>query len=288
MQMIKPIRFAVFLVLSSMSWLLAAGALAAPASTNAPAARPGAELILDPGNGVSLRLARIPAGKFLMGCPASEKDSEGHAHPGDESQHEVTISKAFLMGVTEVTQKQYESVMGKNPSQFRGPNHPVDQVAWADAVEFCRRLSAKTGRTIRLPTEAEWEYACRAGSKERFCFGDTPAALGDYAWYVANSLDRTTGRKTTHPVGQKKPNAWGLHDMHGNVWEWCADWYAADYGSRGNQTDPQGPATGRIHVLRGGSWNYCQYGCRASGRGRIGPDGHYDVNGGGFRVLVEE
>ncbi len=273
--------------LVSSGWLTAGGVGTNPPVGN-PSGLPAAELTLDLGNNVSMKLARIPAGKFVMGCPASEKDAEGHAHPADEAQHEVAISNAFLMGVTEVTQKQYESVMGKNPSQFKGPNNPVEQVAWADAVEFCRKLSAKTGRTVRLPTEAEWEYACRAGSKGRFCFGDTDTALGEYAWYTVNSMDRKTGAKTTHPVGQKKPNAWGLYDMHGNAWEWCADWYAANYGASGSQTNPVGPATGSIRVLRGGSWNYCSYGLRQSGRGRIGPTGQYDVNGGGFRVVVVE
>jgi formylglycine-generating enzyme required for sulfatase activity len=159
-------------------------------------------------------------------------------------------------------------------------------VSWDDAQAFCKKVSEKAGVALRLPTEAEWEYACRAGSKGRFCFGDADTALRDYAWYIVNSTDRRTGKRTTQPVGQKKPNAWGLYDMHGNVWEWCSDWYAANYGSDGSQTDPTGPATGSIRVLRGGSWNYCQYGCRASGRGRIGPNGQYDVNGGGFRVVI--
>jgi formylglycine-generating enzyme required for sulfatase activity len=260
------------------------------ARSGPPTARPPAEAarerVLNLGNTVTLKLALIPKGTFLMGSPATEKDPE-HGHADNEVQHAVTISKSFYMGVTEVTQKQYETVMGKNPSTFKGPNNPVDPVTWDEAVEFCRKLAATTGKTIRLPTEAEWEYACRAGSKTRFSFGDADANLGAYAWYTANSADRTTGVKSTHPAGLKKPNAWGLYDMHGNVWEWCSDWYAADYGPE-SQTDPAGPAKGAIRVLRGGSWNYCSWGCRLAGRGRIGPDGKYDVNGGGFRVVVAE
>jgi formylglycine-generating enzyme required for sulfatase activity len=216
-----------------------------------------ATLTLDLGNGVTMKLVLIRAGKFMMG-------EEGN-------QHEVTISKPFYMGVTEVTQAQYQAVMGANPSQFKGPTNPVDSVSWDDAVEFCRKLSEKTRKAVRLPTEAEWEYACRAGSKTRFCFGDTEEGLGNYAWYDANSS------RTTHPVGQKKPNAWGLYDIHGNVWEWCADWYE-DY-PRGAVMDPQGAASGSQRVSRGGPWEGGIGLCRAAFRARDNP-GH------GFRVVV--
>jgi len=201
-----------------------------------------ASLTLDLGKGVTMKLVLIPAGKFMMGSPDSEQGHRGNEGP----QHEVIITKPFYMGVTEVTQAQYEAVMGMNPSKFKGPTNPVEMVSWEEAVEFCRKLSEKTGKTLRLPTEAEWEYACRAGTKTRFSFGDSASALGDYAWYGSNS-----GNKT-HPVGQKKPNAWGLYDMHGNVWEWCADWYGS-YPS-GSLTDPQGPGSGSLRVVRGGSW----------------------------------
>jgi formylglycine-generating enzyme required for sulfatase activity len=206
-------------------------------------------LTLDLGKGVTMKLVRIRPGKFMMGSPDSEegrRDSEG-------PQHEVTISKAFYIGVTEVTQAQYEAVIGTNPSKFKGPANPVDSVSWDDAVLFCRKLSEKTRKAVRLPTEAEWEYACRAGSKTRFSFGDSGSILGDYAWYASNSGDRT------QPVGQKKPNPWGLYDMHGNVWEWCADWYGG-YSS-GASIDPQGAGSGGSRVLRGGS-------CRDSATGR--------------------
>jgi len=205
-----------------------------------PDVKPAKELNL--GGGVTMELVLIRPGKFIMGSPDSEKGRVVHEGP----QHEVTISKPFYMGVTEVTQAQYQAIMGTNPSNFEGEKNPVEKVSWNDATQFCKKLSERTGRTVRLPTEAEWEYACRAGSKTRFCFGDADADLGDYAWSEANSGG------TTHPVGQKEPNAWGLYDMHGNLCEWCADWYG-DYPN-GPVTDPQGPASGTYRVLRGGCW----------------------------------
>jgi len=177
-----------------------------------------------------------------MGSPDSEQGRKADEGP----QHEVTITKPFYMGLTEVTQAQYEAVIGKNPSELKGPTNPVENVSWEDADEFCRKLSEKTRRTVRLPTEAEREYACRAGTKTRFSFGDSDGDLGDYAWVAGNS-----GGKA-HLVGQKKPNAWGLYDMHGNVTEWCADWNGS-YSS-GPSTDPQGAGSGRFRVARGGSW----------------------------------
>ena len=167
-------------------------------------------------NSIGMKLVLIPAGEFLMGSPESDSDAPDEEKP----QHKVRISKPFYLGVTEVTQEQYERVMGENPSRFKGdPQRPVEKVSWEDAVAFCRKLSEKEGRTYRLPTEAEWEYACRAGSQTKWSFGDDDSALKEYAWYLDNA------DSTTHPVAQKKPNAWGLYDMHGNVWEWCQDWY---------------------------------------------------------------
>ena len=208
-----------------------------------PAPKPSpASLTLDLGNGVMMKLVLIRPGKFVMGSPDSEKGRESKEGP----QHEVVIAKPFYMGVTEVTQAQYEAVMGTNPSKFKGPTNPVESVIWSDTVEFCRKLSEKTGKTFRLPTEAEWEYACRAGTKTRFSFGDADSVLGDYAWCASNS------GKNTHPVGQKKPNAWGLYDMNGNVWEWCADIYGP-YSSEAS-VDPQGASSGGDCMVRGGSW----------------------------------
>jgi formylglycine-generating enzyme required for sulfatase activity len=207
---------------------------------SSPAPKPKfspASVTLDLGKGVTMKLVLIRPGTFMMGSLDSE---QGHA-PNEGPQHEVTISKPFYMGVTEVTQAQYEAVMGANPGYFKGPTNPVENVSWDDADEFCRKLSGKTGKAFRLPTEAEWEYACRAGSKTRFSFGDSDGVLGDYAWF---------GGKTK-PVGQKKPNAWGLYDMHGNVSEWCADRYGP-YSSEAS-VDPRGATSGGDRVLRGKS-----------------------------------
>ena len=167
-----------------------------------------------------------------------------------DDKHEVTLTKPFMLGMYEVTQFQYEQVMGKNPSTFKRSNNPVEHVSWANAVEFCRKLSElpaekAAGRVYRLPTEAEWEYACRAGTTTEYSFGNRPALFA-HAWFDGNSKD------TTHPVGGKNRNAWGLYDMHGNVSEWCQDWYG-DYRS-GTGVDPTGAAPGSYRVIRGGSY----------------------------------
>jgi formylglycine-generating enzyme required for sulfatase activity len=203
-----------------------------------------------------MQFVRIPKGTFLMGSPLDEV-----VRDFDEQPHVVRISCDLYFGVHAVTQRQYGKVIGKNPSWFQGPtvmnvdssNHPVDSVSRLDAEEFCRRLSELpeeqiAGRQYRLPTEAEWEYACRAGSKTAFSFGNDVADLGRHAWYKANSGDMT------HAVGSKKPNDFGLYDMHGNVWEWCSDWYHYDYYVSSPATDPKGPDSGTFRVLRGGSW----------------------------------
>jgi formylglycine-generating enzyme required for sulfatase activity len=175
--------------------------------------------------------------------------------------------------------------MGENPSNFKGEKNPMETVSWNDATEFCRKLTVKVaqasspasvGRTFRLPTEAEWEYACRTGSSTRFCFGDSDNGLGDYAWYDGNSGNQT------HPVGQKKPNAWGFYDMHGNVWEWCGDWYADKYGT-GSAKNPQGVSSGEYRVLRGGSWYRGPFVCRSADRLRYTPTCSSYI--GGFRVV---
>jgi formylglycine-generating enzyme required for sulfatase activity len=218
----------------------------APAETASPAETPNGsdELPAEPAkavvsivNSIGMRFVPIQAGTFTMG--------EG------EQAHQVTLTQAFHLGQYEVTQEQYERVMGKNPSKFKGKQNPVEMVKWNDAVEFCRKLSElseekSAGIVYRLPTGAEWEYSCRAGTTTKYSFGDSSSELGDYAWYSKNS------GKTTHPVGGKKPNPWGLYDMHGNVWEWCQDRYG-DYPS-GSVTDPTGAASGSVRVSRGGSW----------------------------------
>ena len=227
----------------------------------------------DVGGGATMKMVLIPAGKFMMGSPDSAQGRINFEVP----QHEVILSKPFYMGVTEVTQAQYEAVMGTNPSYFKGATNPVEMVSWNGATEFCKKLSEKTRQTVRLPTEAEWEYACRAGTQTAFSFGDAPSALGDYAWWDGNS------GKTTHPVGQKKPNSWGLYDMHGNVWELCADWYG-EY-PEDPVTDPSGPATGDRRVLRGGAWDLNVTGglrCACRGNGAPSSRGNYV----GFRCAM--
>ena len=203
-----------------------------------------------------------------------------------------SISKCFFLGVTEVTQKQYEKVMGENPSGLspKGAyadriktldtsSFAVESVSWDDAAKFCKKLSAKEGRAYRLPTEAEWEYACRAGSITCYCFADDSAELGKYGWVGENSDWRT------HPVGKKKANAWGLHDMHGNVQEWCSDWYGRDYYRNSPANDPKGPSKGLSRVSRGGCYHSSAANCRSAVR-------HWDLPTTrlariGFRVVLE-
>jgi formylglycine-generating enzyme required for sulfatase activity len=244
---------------------------------------------------------RINGGTFMMGGPANEVNHRRDS----EVQHEVTVS-AFYMGKYEVTQKEYEEVMGTNPSNFKGDNLPVEEVSWYDAVEYCNKRSQKEGLTpaytinknqsdpnninsydtvkwtvtwnknangYRLPTEAEWEYACRAGTTTAY---NTGANISDNTgWYIANS-----GSKT-HPVGQKSANAWGLYDMHGNVLEWCWDWYG-NYSS-GAQTDTAGAVTGSYRVIRGGYWGYYWQALRSAQREGDNPS--LRVNTIGFRLV---
>ena len=187
---------------------------------------------------------------------------------------EVTISKPFYMGIYPVTQEQWYVVMGTNPSRFTGPNRPVEQVSWDDAQSFLKKLSEKDGAKYRLPTEAEWEYACRAGTKTAYYWGDEWD--DDYGWCHVNSSERT------QDVGMKKPNPWGLYDMSGNVWEWCQDWYDR-YPPLSSVTDPKGPASGERRVLRGGSWGNFPENCRSAHRSRSAPAGRGPD--GGFRVV---
>ena len=229
--------------------------------------------------GVTLEMVGLPAGQFLMGSPDSDPDAESWEKP----QHQVKLN-SFAIGKYPVTQAQYQAVMGNNPSYFKNnPQNPVEKVSWNDAQAFCQKLSQITGKTYRLPTEAEWEYACRAGTTTRFYFGDDANQLGDYAWYYGNS------QGTTHPVGQKKPNAWGLYDMSGNVWEWCEDdWH---YNYIGAPTDGSAwliNSDNRYHskCRRGGSWVNYPNGCRSAIR--LVYRRYYPGNDGvdiGFRVV---
>lgn len=207
-------------------------------------------------NSIGMQLVLIPNGRFTMGSPPHEPGRDN-----DEEHRKVKISKPFYMGIYTVTQAQYQRVINKNPSHFKGAENPMECINWFDAMQFCQKLSdlkaeKDQGRVYRLPTKAEWEYACRAGSQAAFCYGDDPEMLAKYAWYDKNSESRT------HPVGKLRPNDWELHDMHGNVWEWCAD-----------------------YDLRGGSWNVGSRECRSAFGDRVAPGGcHNDI---GFRVVCD-
>ncbi len=216
---------------------------------------------------LGIEMVLIPSGEFSMGSEAGEAD-ERPVHP-------VKVD-SFYMDKYEVTQKAYEALMGKNTSKFKDPNQPVEQLGWLAAVQYCNMRSLRedlepcyqfeplqcdfqaTG--YRLPTEAEWEYACRAGSTTPYYYGIDPAKLSRYAWFKENS------NKTTQAVGQKIPNAWGLHDMLGNVWEWCNDIYREDYYAQSQSVNPRGPLEGDMRVLRGGGWNSSAESCRCSTR----------------------
>jgi uncharacterized protein (TIGR02996 family) len=197
-------------------------------------------------NSLGMTFAWIPAGTFLMGRPESEGRSLLNI-----PQHKVTLTRGFYLAIYTVTQACWEAVMGNNPSRIKSKKRPVEGVSWNDSQKFLRNLSKRDGSTYRLPTEAEWEYACRAGTTTRYYFGETLST--DQANFAAhfNEYDAPTDSKKTTLVGSFPPNAWGLHDMHGNIWEWCQDWYGK-YRS-GEAVDPQGPADGEDRVLRGGS-----------------------------------
>ena len=210
------------------------------------------------GGDFDITMVSIPGGTFEMGCPFGDiRCPKSDQLP----YHTVTIS-AFKMSAYEITQGQWEAVMGSNPAYFDecGSNCPVEWVSWNEVQDFIEELNNQTGKQYRLPTEAEWEYAARAGTTTIWYCGDYESCLDDYAWYSVNSGDKT------HPVGQKQPNAWGLYDMSGNVWEWCSDWYNANYYSESPSTNPQGPDKGEERVLRGGmcGW-YARY-CRSANR----------------------
>ena len=221
------------------------------------------ELTVDLGKGIKLEMVLIPAGEFLMGSPELDKD----AFLSEKPQHRVRITKPFYLGKFLVTQEQWEAVTGSNPSKFKGPKNPVETVSWDDCQQFLGKLNAKSAAGVgnfQLPSEAQWEYACRAGSKTRYCFGDDESKLGEYAWYDKNSGN------TTRPVGEKKPNGWGLYDMHGNVWEWCQDGWDGYY-KESPVDDPSGPTGGSGRVGRGGSWYFPARRCRSADRFGLRP-----------------
>jgi formylglycine-generating enzyme required for sulfatase activity/predicted DNA-binding protein (UPF0251 family) len=201
-------------------------------------------------NSIAMKFGWIPPGTFMMGSPNDEKERYGN-----ETQHKVTLTKGFYMGVNTVTQEQWQAVMGNNPSKFKGEkNLPVELVSWDDCQEFIKKLRAKDNKSYRLPTEAEWEYACRAGTTTPFHFGETIST--DQANYNGRFTygigEKGVIRGKTTPVGSFPANAWGLHDMHGNVWQWCQDW-EDDYPQK-DVVDPQGPNMGTYRLMRGGSW----------------------------------
>jgi formylglycine-generating enzyme required for sulfatase activity len=246
--------------------------------------------------GISMKFAWIQAGSFLMGSPDSETD-----RLDNEIQHKVIISKPFHLGICEVTQKQYMAVMGNNPSEFKrggganGERRPVEKVSWREAGEFCLKASELTGRRLRLPSEAEWEYACRAGTVTQFNTGETLSSkqanhVGDFTLEQLKEMNENRDQaaklfdgKMTSPVGSYPPNAWGLYDMHGNVFEWCADWYG-EYG-RARQKDPRGPDDGTLRVVRGGSWYTYPEFCRSAYRSSMPPERRYSDFG--FRAALD-
>ena len=223
-------------------------------------------------NSIGMKLVWMPTSTFQMGS--------NNGYDNEKPVHSVNLTKGFWVGQYDVTQEEYQKVIGNNPSNFKGSCNPVDQVSINDAVKFCTKLSQKEGKIYALPTEAQWEYACRAGSNANYCFGDTEGQLDDYAWYRGNSSGKT------HPVGQKKPNAFGLYDMHGNVWEYCLDWYEEGFYGRNMNADPLNKNYGdkKFRILRGGSWTDLNFHCRSANRSIYVPG--YTSYSIGFRVLI--
>ena len=258
-------------------------------TTVEPGSMPGFSetLIVDLGGGVKLELVLIPAGEFMMGSPEDEGQRAGDEGP----QHRVRITNPFYMSKYEVTQEQWERVMGNNPANFKGAKNPVEQVSWNDCQGFIKTLNGlgKEVGTFSLPTEAEWEYACRAGTSTPFHTGETIST--DEANYNGN-YTYGNGRKgqyreKTVAVGSFAPNKFGLYDMHGNAWEWCEDWYAADYYKNSPKEDPPGPARGEGRVLRSGSRSCFPWYCRSSFRHMDWPS--YRVNNGaGCRLVLRD
>jgi formylglycine-generating enzyme required for sulfatase activity len=259
----------------------------APATASASAPPPAGAALQSSAKDSKAEMVQLPAGRFIMG----DKDQ------ADAAPHEVSLS-AFYMDKCPVSQDQFQKVMGANPSRWKGAHNPVEQVRWSDAVKYCNQRSQLEGlepcydlrawkcnfeaNGYRLPTEAEWEYACRAGSTTAYFFGDDPSKLGDYAWYEKNSGGHP------RPVGQKQPNGWGLFDICGNVWEWCNDFYQVDYYPEAPRQDPKGPKEGQNKVLRGGAWRFSAESCRSGYRYNENP-GYADVCFGydiyGFRCV---
>jgi uncharacterized protein (TIGR02996 family) len=241
-------------------------------------------------NSIGIELALIPAGSFVMGAGRTDRDKEQDEQPA----HPVQLTRSFFLGTTAVTQRQYRKLIGSNPAQFNsrrmgGVDHPVEQVSHVQALRFCQLLSARpeeqaAGRNYRLPTEAEWEYACRAGTTTRYHFGNT-ATWRDARMDVKDEPDVPPTETVLHtvPVGRYTPNAWGLYDMHGNVWEWCADRFRSY--TKTPQVDPVGPPSAEFRVIRGGSWNSYPRWCRSCRRSNHHDDA--EDNDIGFRIACD-
>lgn len=227
-------------------------------------------------NSIGMEFVSIPSGFFKMGGDKVREQAEDHENP----IHRVDIRKGFFMGRFSVTQEQWARVMESNPSEFAGGQRPVECVSWHDAQVFIESLNASENtRTYRLPTEAEWEYAARANSTTAYSFGNETSSLSAHAWFKKNAGDMT------QPVGQLEPNEWGLYDMHGNVHEWCQDWFDRNYYTQGPKTDPTGPSTGLARALRGGDWSSLDWYCRCASRSLSSPDRRSSRVG--FRLVRE-
>ena len=236
-------------------------------------------------NSIGMKFVWIPPGNFMMGSPKEEKGRGAieNQRGAAESQHTVTLTQGFYMGVYAVTQEEWQAVMENNPSHFKGEkNLPVETVSWDDCQEFIKKLREKENKSYRLPTEAEWEYACRAGTTTPFHFGETISS--DQANYLGTAVygngKQGKFRGKTTPVGSFPANGWGLHDMHGNMQQWCHDWYG-DYPQK-DVVDPQGPDSGQYRVLRGGSFDVDPLYCRSANRSRDGSG--YRFSSHGFRL----
>jgi hypothetical protein len=238
------------------------------------------EIALPCGTNCAIPCILVPPGWFEMGSPNEERER----HENEGPPHRVMITRPFYLGKCAVTQEQYELIVGVNPSRVKGESHPVENVSWFDAIVFCQKLADSIGKSIRLPTEAEWEYACRSGTNAPFNTGWTittdQANYNGRYWYGPGTAGVDRGGHVA--VGSFSPNAWGLHDMHGNAWEWCADWYAP-YSAE-EQADPVGPETGVYKILRGGCYYFGPRYCRSADRRWLEPFRRSDSNG--FRVVV--
>ena len=254
---------------------------------------------IDLGNGRKMKLTLIPAGKFMMGAELSLEETI-RRHGGraqhlncEHPRHEVTISKPFYMGIYEVTKVEWKTVMGTEPWLNRippaklGDDNPTNWVNALQAIEFCETLSKKTGRKVSLPTEAQWEYACRAGTTTAWSFGDNPEQLAEHAWYWGNTRNAKPPAAYAHRVGQKKPNPWGLYDMHGNLWEFCNEWCDKEFYARSPKVDPRNTKATKLRATRGGSWHNGTREARCATRSTWTGDKYVHYNYG-FRVVVEQ